>query len=123
MSQDKGETGEFLLGGRYTDEEWMATVESAVQLGVADRIRRDAPHANRDIILVALGYSKSWSVGGGDVLSMLGGGAWFATCRRCGSTLPLVAAEPGQLAPLDQHSVWHVNLEGVLPNGSRVEIE
>jgi hypothetical protein len=115
-------TSEFLLGGTYTDEEWTAIMETAMQLKVGNQMKRDTPRRNRDIILNALGYSKSWMLESGGVLEMLGGGAWFANCKRCGSTLPLRAAQEQELAPLDQHSVWHVKLEGVLPNGNRVEL-
>ena len=117
------ESGEFLLGGRYTDEEWAAVMESAMQLGVGNQMKRETPRHNRDVILDALGYSNSWTVGSGDVLGMLGGGTWFTNCRRCGTPLPLMAAEAEELAPIDQHSMWHAKLEGVLPNGKRVGVE
>jgi hypothetical protein len=118
---DPGETSEFLLGGRYTDEEWVAISEVAESLGVASQIGRETPQRNRDAILVALGYTKSWMIESGGALGLFGGGAWFTNCRRCGATLPLRAPEPEQLAPLDQHTVWHAQLEHVLPNGTRVE--
>jgi hypothetical protein len=95
---------EPFLGGQYTDIQWEMTVELATQFGVADRMHRETPHANRDVLLDHLGYAPAWGIDNG-LLGLVQ--AWFTTCRRCGAVVPLTTAEQGHLTPLDQHIVWH----------------
>jgi len=104
---DGGAGGEF-LGGQYTDDEWEMVVELATRLGVADRVRRETPRSNRDVMLIQLGYSTSWGIENG-LMGLVQ--AWFTSCLRCGATIRLSTAEQGHLTPLDQHTAWH-NVHG-----------
>jgi hypothetical protein len=105
-----------VINWRYTDDDWAMIQELAGQLGIAERVRRESPHANRDLILQRLGYAASWGIENGLVRS------WFTTCRRCGAVVPLVEAEEDQLAPLDQHTLWHAQVEGTTPDGRKVDL-
>jgi hypothetical protein len=112
------EETDSIFGGRYTDTEWEMLTELAGRLGVGDRVSRDSPRHNRDLILDKLGYSPSWGIENG-LMGLLQ--IWFTNCRRCGATIPLRQAEDGHLAPLDQHTHWHATVEGVLPDGRKVD--
>jgi hypothetical protein len=109
---------ESIFGGGYTDSQWEMLTELAGRLGIGDRMQRDSPRHNRDLILDRLGYAASWGIENGMMGLMQ---EWFTTCRRCGATIALHQAEEGHLGPLDQHTHWHASIEGVLPDGRKVD--